>query len=360
VNQPGRYLVPAAIFILAVYFLVQVQDVLLPFVLAATLAYLLNPMVRFFEVRGIRHRPAALFVFMMTVAALISVVYVTGSLASEQVSRMATDLPLLVQRFRATFINGSFVGEHFPYLRNFIGTSDLRDIEMGRLSGRIWEKTSMLAWHVIPLVELTFLVPFLAFLFMLDGSALRDTLLELAPPRYVEVLLSVLVEIDNSLGAYVRGLCLESAAIGILAGIGFSLIGLHYTVPIALWVAATSMIPLVGPISAGLAGCIVAFVQWGTFAGVAKVVLITIGIRFVDDWFLQPLILRRAVHIHPAFTVFALMAGAALCGFWGLLFAVPVVCMAKVLLGVVWQWYRAEYEVLVFDPAPEVTHIPLI
>jgi predicted PurR-regulated permease PerM len=147
---------------------------------------------------------------------------------------------------------------------------------------------------------------------------------------------------------------------GMLAGIGFSCIGLHYTVPIALLVAATSMIPLVGPIAAGTAGCLVAFMQWGTFSGLMKVILITGGIRFIDDWFLQPLILRRAVHVHPAITLFALMAGGALCGFWGLLFAVPVVCMVKVLLEVIWQWYRSEYDLQAFDPAPEITHIPLI
>ena len=319
-TQPGRYLVPAAIFALSVYFVMQVHHVLLPFVLAATMAYLLNPIVRFFEVRGIQRRPAAVFVFILMMVALMVAVYLTISIASEQISRMTTDLPLLIKRFKSSFIAGTSVGDRLPFLQKFLGNSNLLDMELGNLFSGVWEKTSTLAWGVIPLLELTFLVPFLAFLFMIDGDACRDMLLDFVPPRYVEMLLSVMVEIDNSLGAYVRGLFIESAVfMGLLAGIGFSLIGLHYTVPIALWVAATSMIPLVGPISAGLAGCLVAFVQWGTLTGVLKVIAITCGIRFIDDWFLQPLILRRAVHVHPAVTVFALMAGGALFGIWGLL-----------------------------------------
>lgn len=359
-SQPGRYLVPAAIFALSVYFLIQVHQVLLPFVLAATMAYLLNPMVRFFEVRGIHRRPAAIFVFILMMVALMVAVYLTISIASEQVSRMTTDLPLLIRRFKSAFIDGTSLGNRFPVLQRFLGNSNLLDMELGNLFNKVWDKTSTLAWGVIPLLELTFLVPFLAFLFMIDGDACRDMLLDFVPARYVEMLLSVMVEIDNSLGNYVRGLCVQAVFMGMLAGIGFSVIGLHYTVPIALFVAATSMIPLVGPISAGLAGCLVAFVQWGTLAGLLKVILITSGIRFLDDWFLQPLILRRAVHVHPAVTVFSLMAGGALFGIWGLLFAVPAVCMVKVLLEVLWQWYRSEYELQFFDPAPEVTHIPLI
>jgi predicted PurR-regulated permease PerM len=66
-------------------------------------------------------------------------------------------------------------------------------------------------------------------------------------------------------------------------------------------------------------------------------------IRMLDDWLLQPLILRKAVNIHPLLLVFVLMAGASLGGIWGLLFGVPVACMAKVLLQVGWQWYQTEY-----------------
>jgi putative permease len=120
------------------------------------------------------------------------------------------------------------------------------------------------------------------------------------------------------------------------------------------------MVPLVGAVSAAIAGALVALLQWGTLSGLVKVLVIATGIRLIDDWFLHPMILRKAVHIHPALTVFSLMAGGTLFGFWGLLFAVPVVCFVKVLLGVLWEWYRSEYGLQTRNPAAEVSHIPLI
>lgn len=356
-NPVGRYFLPALLISAAVYLLVQVHHVLLPFVLAATLAYLLNPLINFFEVRGIRRHPAAIGVFFALVATLLVITYVTITVASEQTARVAGDIPLLIRRFQSSFMECC---ARWPLAEKLLSNSGLLDQEIGALVSGMWGHVSALAMHVLPLLELVFLFPFLALLFMLDGVSFRDTLLGLVPALYVEMLLNLFVEVDNSLGNYLRGICIQAAFMGILAGIGFSIIGLHYSFAVALWVAATSMIPLVGAVSAACAGGIIAFVQWGTWTGVVKVLAISTMIRLVDDWFLQPVILRRAVDIHPALTVFSLMAGGSLFGFWGLLFAVPAICMLKVFLEVAWQWYISEYGMAHFDPAPEVTHIPLI
>lgn len=354
-NRPGRYIVPLLLLALGCYFLFAVHHVLLPFILAAALAYLLHPIVKILEVRGLRHRAAAGIVFLSFMALCIGVFGVTVSMASDQISRVASDMPTLVKRLQE-FIQAGHWHHKIPALEKFMETGGLSHGWLATL----WSNTPTVALKVLPIFELTFLVPFLAFLFMMDGITLRDALLEVVPARYVEMCLSVLVEIDNSLGAYMRGMLLQAAFLGIFTGLGFSVIGLNYAVPIGLWVAATSMIPLIGAISAAIVGAAVALIQWGTLSGLVKVLVIATVIRLIDDWFLHPMILRRAVHMHPAVTVFSLMAGASLAGFWGLLFAVPVVCMIKVLLEVLWEWYRSEYGLQRLNPVPEVSHIPLI
>lgn len=350
-SRPGRYLVPLVFALAAAYTLIQVHHILLPFVLAATLAYLLNPLVNFFEVHGIRRQPAAVVVFFALILFLGTVVYVGLNVAYDELSHMSSDLPVLWER-TVTLIRKSWL-HHLPWVAHLEGNTPAA-------IAKLWDKTPSIAVQLIPLFELVFLVPFLAFLGMMDGPGLRDALLAYVPARYVEMVLNILVEIDNSLGNYVRGLCLESLFMGLMAGAGFAVIGLHYALPIAFLVAATSVIPLVGPLAAAIVGGLVAFLQWGTLAGLAKVLVLCLVIRLIDDWFLQPLILRRAVHLHPALIVFSLMAGGSLFGFWGLLFAVPAVCMIKVFFEVVWEWYRTEYG-LHYDSTPaEVSHIPLI
>ena len=76
-SSPARYLVPLLMLVVLVGILFQVYHILLPFVLAATIAYLLHPLIRFFEVRGLRHQPVALTLYMVLMALYFSGTYLT-------------------------------------------------------------------------------------------------------------------------------------------------------------------------------------------------------------------------------------------------------------------------------------------
>src|SRR5207302_6995220 len=156
-------------------------------------------------------------------------------------------------------------------------------------------------------------------------------LLTWVPSRYVEMVLGLMVEIDNSLGKYVRGVSLESFCVGCIALAGFWLIGLEYALQIAIVVGLGNVVPYVGPAMGVLLGGGVAIFQWGSVVGVLKVIVVCGMVRLIEDWFIQTAVMRRAVRLHPILIVFSLMAGAKLFGFWGLLFAVPIASMVKVL-----------------------------
>jgi len=99
-------------------------------------------------------------------------------------------------------------------------------------------------------------------------------------------------------------LLLQAFFMGILAGVCYWIIGLNYAVYIAIWVAISSNDSARRPDQCGVAGAVIALFQWGTIAGLIKVLVIYVVIRTLDDWLLHPMILRRAVHIHPVVTVF--------------------------------------------------------
>jgi predicted PurR-regulated permease PerM len=177
---------------------------------------------------------------------------------------------------------------------------------------------------------------------MLEGSSIRMGIIQLMPGRSVERLLSIFVEIDTTLGDYLRGLCLEGMFVGGLMGISFFCIGLEYVFPLTLLAIVSVLIPFVGPLCVGALAAICALIQWGTWTGLLKVVAICLVVRFLDDSILQPVIMRRAVQMHPVTTIFTLMLGGTLAGTWGLLFAVPTFCIIKVLVRAGWDWYRSE------------------
>src|SRR5579864_3249150 len=97
-NTAPRYMIPLAILGALVYFLFKVHEILLPFVLGATLAYLLSPLVEFFEVRGLRRRPVVVFVFGALLAAISAGTYVALNLAAQEASMASREMPAYVAR----------------------------------------------------------------------------------------------------------------------------------------------------------------------------------------------------------------------------------------------------------------------
>lgn len=370
----GRYLFPLALAIAFIYFLRQVHEILLPFILGGTLAYLLNPSVRFFEIRGLRRKPVVIVIYLAMVFSISSGTYWGVSLASQEASKTIVGLPVYLQRGAKLFkefdgVEKSPISKAVPFLKYFPTVRNLsaRQTLWAELKRHltVWptvllEKTPSLASNLLLFLELNLLVPFIAFFFMIEGPAVIGTLLGWVPARYVEMVFNIIVEIDNSLGNYVRGLCFKSFLIGLAAWAGYRVVGLDYALQLSILTGLTNFIPLIGPVVAILISGIVAICQWGTLSGLLKVLLIGVLLRLIDDGVLQFLVFKNSVQLHPVLMLFALMAGGALWGFWGLLFAVPLACMVKVLLEVAWQWYTTEYDLRPNTLPIGVSHIPLV
>jgi predicted PurR-regulated permease PerM len=353
-NFSARTALPILFLALAAYFLYSVQDMLLPFVLAAVLAYLFNPLIRFFEVRGLRRRPVAIVLYIAVVSIFLMGTYKFAWLAGLEAEKAARNMPIYVKQ-------GSEAVARWKTTTRMNQTL----VETVVARGREWpqqvlERMPSFALGIIPVLEILFFVPFIGFFFIQEGPRWRDHILEWVPPRYVEMVLGLLVEVDNSLGKYVRGVCLEAFCVGCIALAGFWVIGLDYAVQIAFVVGLANIVPYVGPVIGGILGGGVALFQWGTPMGIVKVLLVCGMVRFVEDWFVQPYVMQKAVRLHPVVILFSLMAGTKLFGFWGLLFAIPVASMIKVLLEVLWPWYRAQYGLPNTTPLPEATRVPLV
>ncbi len=350
----GRTLLPLSFLTAVAYLLYRVQDVLLPFILAAVIAYLFNPLVRFFEVRGLRRRPVVIVLFISIVSVLMLASYKLAWVAASEAEEASHNMPIYVQKGSAAFADWQAKTKVNHVLVEYIAQH-----------GRAWPQDVLsrmpsFALGILPVVEIAFLVPFIGFFLIQEGPKLRDHLLGWVPSRYVEMVLGLMVEIDNSLGKYVRGISLEAFCVGCVALAGFWVIGLDYALQIAIVVGLANVVPYVGPVIGAVLGGGVAIFQWGSVMGVLKVLAVCGMVRVIEDWFIQTVVMRRAVHLHPVWIVFSLMAGAKLFGFWGLLFAVPLASMVKVLLDVLWPWYRSQYGLASPPPLPEVNRVPLI
>jgi predicted PurR-regulated permease PerM len=174
------------------------------------------------------------------------------------------------------------------------------------------------------------LVFVLAFYWIVERSAVRRSLLRAVPRQHVSVVNTIWNELEEKLGAWVRGQLLVMLIVGVAGGIGFLLLGLPSPGVLGVLAALGEMIPVVGPFL-GFAPAVLVTVA--TQPGrVPLVILYAIIVQFVESTILVPRVMHHALGISPLTILLGIQAGAILYGLPGALLAVPVAAAIQVVL----------------------------
>jgi predicted PurR-regulated permease PerM len=330
-------LVCTAALLYACYHLIHI---ITPFILSAALAYMLNPVFTHLESRGLRRDPVVLFLYLAVLGLLaLAATRVVPILLNEWDDLQAA-APTYIQQSEK-FLNAlpKKVASQVP------AASKLVEKWVKDLYAPAIEQIQHLPGYLLglfPVLSLFILVPFITFFLLVDGNKSIAGVIQACPSRYVEQVLYLMSEIDTSLGRYLRGIIVESIVVGFLALIGLFAIGLDHAVAVAFLAAVTALIPYIGAVITGSVAAAMALYQFGDFWAPLKVLALFAGVRFVDDWFIQPMISKHSVQLHPLIFLLALMISGHLFGALGLALAVPAAAVIKSLMKVAWDWYSTE------------------
>jgi len=345
----AQFLLPVFVGVAALYFIVLAKAAIFPFVLSAALAYILSPMIKYFEVRGIKRTYAVAGLYIGAGAFLFLVVYLLMSFLSLELEALKQDWPSYAERIQVfvTKMNAKWVKD-YPFL------ASLRlEAKLDHLLGLV----PQLILSLLPMMTLLFIVPFITFFMLVGGAGILDYLVDHLPARHAEIIHHIASRIDGSLGNYLRGILTEAFVIFLIAFTGLLLMGLNYAAVIAILIGMSSLIPYLGAIVGAVLSSIVAYLQFGgAILPIVKILAFFTGIRFFDDWFLQPYIMKKAVDLNPAIILLALMAGAEIGGIWGVIFSIPVTCIIKEIMQIAIELQETEFR---WKPKPEPTRISI-
>jgi predicted PurR-regulated permease PerM len=332
-----------AVLAAAVWFLFAVRAVLAPFLAAGILAYLMNPLVDFMERRGVRRHSAVVLLYVAVLAVLVVVAYWAFLILLADLPRLRYALPGIIEKVRgAAGQMQALTSEEAPWLSGVVNFGQAAERGIAFLQQALDQAPAYLA----SAAELSFyliLVPFVAFFILRNGRDYFQALVDLCPNRAVEPFLSLVNEVDGVLGNYLRGILFEALAVGLMSAAGLMWLGVDNAALISAAAGLGNIIPYLGPTVGGVLGFAAALVQFGDVVVPLKVLALFAVVQFVDNWFLEPLIMRRSVDLHPVVVVFALICGAHVGGFWGVLLAVPAAGIILQLVKVFSVWYKAEF-----------------
>ncbi len=324
----------------ALYAFYQVHEALTPFLLAAAFAYVLNPIITYFEARGLRRFHLVLCGYVGALALILVGYAGLKTVILEETETFTTRAPAYLQQFKkAAASQQAALTQRLP-LPPKIAEHALESALGGTL--HVLQDLPAHVLALLPLLAHALLVPFIGFFFLLDGPDGVAALIQSCPSRLVEQAIHLLSEIDTALGNYLRGLIIVATVILIISFFGLLMLGVDNALIIAAVSAVSSVVPYFGLVMGILVGGGMAFYQFGTPMAAMKVAALFLGIRGLEETMIQPIIARHSLHMHAMTNLLVLILGGEMFGFLGLVFAVPAAGIIKALVTVTWSWYTSE------------------
>lgn len=333
-----------------------VNAVLLPFVMAAVLGYLLDPLANKLQRLGVSRVWSTTIILVGALVAIVLVLVLFTPMLVRQVSEFAKALPSLVQRAQdlgsaaaAAFTQhgwGSKLLERFGLdkggtvseVRNFAADGANKAVAwgVGFFNGLLSRGAALL-----DLLSLVIVTPVVAFYMLLDWRKMVDTIDGLVPPRNRDTVRAIAHDIDVALAGFLRGQSLVCLFLAAWYGIGLTLIGLNFGLLIGIAGGLLSFVPYVGSLLVLFFALLVAVVQgWPSWHLAAFALGVVMVGQALEGNVLSPKLVGDRVGLHPVWIMFALLAFGSVWGFTGLIVAVPVASAIGVLLRFATQRYR--------------------
>lgn len=343
----------------------QIRIIWLPLAFAAGLVILLDPVVRALGRAGFPRLIGALIAFLGFGALLAAVGFVVVPAIRTQANEFGAQLPELYDRSLAWVASA---GARFGIDVQPVWTSETiqtwvqdpaNSESLQNLLGGFGSGAGVVLRGLAETVAVLGLAPILAFYLILDLPRSRVLALELTPPRLRDEVAYVSSQVGQALGAFVRGQLLVAFIVGAASSLGLYLLDLPFWLIIGLATGLLNLVPFIGPFFGAALAVVVALLE-GQVGKAAIAVVIFLGIQQIDNHVITPMVQRARVKLSPLVIVLSLIVGGSLAGLLGVLVAVPLVSVLRIVAGHAWRtrvlgesWAEASEKMIELTPVPD-------
>ncbi|MGC8783768.1 MAG: AI-2E family transporter [Armatimonadota bacterium] len=339
----GVFILRVLMIALAVYVVVRIRSILVTMIVAGLFAYpagwLVHLLCRLLPSRVPRKivRPLitlAVFVLYGYLTYLSVRVLITPFQA--EIRALATNWPQYQQEIQQFAKDvQAWYKTLPPDVRRLIESQNVGGIvEMSRqwMSGLV-ASTATIVGHIVEIV----LIPVLAFYFLTDSRNIKHEFVALVPRRWWRDTLWLMRQANLILENYVIGQLLLCIIAGVVVGIGLGLLGVKYTLVLAVLAGITRAIPIIGPILGGIPIVLLVVLQFPNNLMVAvHVLLFFTALHFIESKLILPILIGERVKLHPVTVILVLLIGAQFFGLMGMFLAPPVAAVIRVVLHRYW------------------------
>ena len=324
------------VYLLALwYFLRLFSSVLMPFVVAAGVAYFLDPAVSRLARVGVRRSWGAALMLVAVLLFVALFVVLLYTVIAAQASIFVTNLPSYIKTAQIDF--ASVMTDLQRRLGPGAMSEKLRDLaanQAGEILGFLGSAaTSVIGsgFAVVNVLTLLIITPIVAFYFLRDWPGIVRHVDSWLPRPYEGLIRAQAIEVNRILSAWIRGQAICCVVLAVVYAVGLTIIGLDLGLIIGLAAGLLSFIPYVGTVVGAASAILLSLSQAPGWHSVISVVVVFGFGQALNDYFIQPRFLGDRVGLPAVWVIFSLFAGGAAFGFLGVMLAVPVTATLGVL-----------------------------
>jgi predicted PurR-regulated permease PerM len=310
-------------------------SILLPFVAASGIAYVLDPFCTRMTRARMPRALAALILVVGLILVLLLFALLLYPLIVDQIDLLVGHVPDYVRGLSA--FAAKLIAQAQQHLGPEYVDAKLSELVSGQ-AGAMLSFVAGAATHVVGggyalfnVLSLLVVTPVVGFYLLRDWPGVVAMVDGWLPRRYQGVLRAQAREVDRILSAWVRGQAMCCMILALFYALGLSIVGLELGLVVGLSAGFLSFIPYVGTITGAVVSIGLAFAQFPTWEGVVRVLMVFLIGQVLEGYVIYPRFLGDRVELPAVWVIFALFAGGAAFGFLGVMLAVPVAATVGVL-----------------------------
>ena len=326
-------------------FIIIFNTIAAPIIVSVILYYLLNPLVNLMERYNISRLWGVIILFLLIVGVITLVINLLIPVIGSQFRSFGNNFPLYVDKvnqFIDSVTKYSLISNFYSQIQEQLDAlaNKLPSMVSDYFNG-FGSKVKNFAEAIVNVGVVIATTPFVLFFMLKDGHRFKEFSTKLMPPKFRKDYHDLLDKMSVQVGSYIQGQIIVSFCIGILLFIGYSIIGLDYSLILASIAAVTSVVPYIGPTIAISPAIIIALITSPIM--LLKLIVVWTAVQFIEGHLISPNVMGKTLKIHPLTIIFILLSAGNLLGIVGVILGIPAYAILKVLFSHLYTMFKRRY-----------------
>ncbi|WP_061730424.1 cell elongation protein CozEb [Staphylococcus aureus] len=326
-------------------FIIVFKTIAAPIIVSLILFYLFNPIVNMMERYRIPRVAGISIIYLAVVGVITLIVNLLIPIIGSQVDSLVKNSPQYLEKLINSIdkiANNTFFSSYYSQINDWLNSLPKKIPSMlSEFTDGFGSKIATFAETIANIGVVIVTTPFVLFFMLKDGHHFKEFSTNIMPPKFRKDFHDQLEKMSVQVGSYIQGQIIVSFCIGILLFIGYSVIGLKYSLVLASIAAVTSVVPYLGPTIAISPAIVIAAITspWMLL----KLAVVWTLVQFVEGHFISPNIMGKTLKIHPLTIIFILLCAGKLLGIVGVILGIPGYAILKVLVTHLFQLFKRRY-----------------